>query len=367
MLQYQQINTAANWIQSAVQYLHDAVQIINDLGGQDYADQEAALKKDFLPSLLSSLDANSQLAQALQSLWQVGEAALTPKPSADANGAMSSQVIREAAFSTLAAGVGAYLTYLRMRLQWQAAVETQDPPKSGSLLYDYFDKFRLETDHWINNLSQRLIDMFSDRKEFVLLWPVPGNGHATLVDFFYLGKTKNIAKAAKVIPTQGDDFPNGQYYRDQIAAFVQAVTGPAFDAQFANERGMIDGFKSALDGWNSKMIPPKPANSAAPDADLTKWGADAPQGANWVAGASVRYAVRYTNPAGHSDGEWGAETVISTRAFPLVTDLPVDALNLATARHLRRQFKPAGGDWSSEQIVAIIPDNTTSAHLDNHP
>jgi hypothetical protein len=188
-----------------------------------------------------------------------------------------------------------------------------------------------------------------------------GDGWYESWDYFYL--TAGHYHDDRYHP--GYEHGQGGDYDSNYADMIRLVTGPDFDQEFASEKRMIGGFVSAIADWNAKMIPPKPANLAAADGDLTKWGADAPQGANWVSGASVRYAVRYANLAGHSDGDWGAETVISTRAFALVTDLPVDALNLATARHLRRQFKPAGGDWGGEQIVAIIPDNTTRSYLDN--
>jgi hypothetical protein len=345
------------------------VQTVHDLGGQDTTLVEAALEIDLLPSLLKSLDADSELAHALQSFWQLGNPPLTPSLSQDGSNASDvygSQVMRENAFHTLAIGVGVYLTYLRMRLQWQAAVETQHPPQSGSVIYDYFDTFRLETNNWAAKLSQRLTELVSDRMTFFVSQWAPGagpgpEGFCEIWDYYYFTETGG-ARGHLNIWVQS----HGVFDRAR-ESFLNDVTYPNIDKTFRHEKAMIGGFVSAIADWNAKMIPPKPSNTAAPDGDLTKWGADAPQGANWVPGASVRYAVRYANPAGHSDGDWGAETVISTRAFALVTGLPVDALNLATARHLRRQFKPANGDWGGQQIVAIIPDNTTRLYLDTQP
>jgi hypothetical protein len=347
--------------------LHDSVQVVTDLGGQDSASVEATLEKNFLPQLLSSLDANSQLANALQNLWQLGSSPLTPSLAQDGSNAAdayASQVMRENAFHTLAKGVGVYLTFLRMRLQWQAAIETQHPSQSASLIYGYFDQFRLEANNWTAKLSQRLSELFSDRKGFVILHP-EDDGWYRLWEYYHLTEDPNSWNPITYWVQHGQISPVD--YNWVYNNFIEGWTGPEFDGQFSSDKAMISGLTSAVGDWNAKMPPPKPSNSAAPDGDLTKWGADAPQGANWVAGASVRYAVRYANPAGHTDGDWGAETVISTRAFPLVIDLPVDGMNLATARHLRRQFKPAGGDWGSEQIVAIIPDNTTAAYLDILP
>src|ERR1700723_511088 len=142
----------------------------------------------FLPSLLKSLDADSELAHALPSLWQLGNPPLTPSFLSDGSNAYAvyeSQVLRQNAFHTLATGVGVYLTYLRMRLQWQAAVETQHPPQSGSLIYDYFDTFRLETNNWTAKLSQRLTELFSDRKLFVIV-KMYGDGGYECWDYFYL-------------------------------------------------------------------------------------------------------------------------------------------------------------------------------------
>jgi hypothetical protein len=188
MLYYQTLRDAAGWIQTAVQWLHDKVQTVTDLGGQDSASVEAALVKDFLPSLLKSLDADSELAHALQSLWQLGNPPLTPSFLSDGSNAYTvyeSQVLRQNAFHTLATGVGVYLTYLRMRWQWQAAVETQHPSQSGSLIYDYFDTFRLETNNWTAKLSQRLTELFSDRELFVVM-KREDDGWYEIWDYFYL-------------------------------------------------------------------------------------------------------------------------------------------------------------------------------------
>jgi hypothetical protein len=128
---------------------------------------------------------------------------------------------------------------------------------------------------------------------------------------------------------------------------------------------MLKGFSDAIADWNKKIAPPKPSNLAVADADLAKWGADVPQGSNWVTGAKVRYAITNVNGAGTAAaGEWGDWVTIGTRAFALVSSIPVDALGLTVARQVRRQFIDPTGKAGPEQVVAIIANNTDTTYLD---
>jgi hypothetical protein len=371
MLAINEIQAAAQNIEASVRWLADNTQVIADLQGQDVATIEKTLD-DSLKSIRTFLDPTTGILSALTTLHDFGS---SPLPTDDAK---HWQQLRESAFQTLVSGVGTYLTWLRVRLQWQAALETQQAkdgnPPQGTLVYDYFDQFRIATNEWVSNCSQRLEDLYADRKTFVHAssavltigggWsgapPVPYGYEFQLGDDWH-GWSYDCRIDFLQFPQGPLPVPNADYNY-----FLANTFGPAFDADYQSQRAMLKGFTDAIADWNKKIAPPKPSNLAAADPDLTKWGADAPQGSNWVAGTKVRYAITNVNGAGTATaGDWGDPVTIGTRAFALVSSIPVDAMGLTAARQLRRQFTDPTGKAGSEQVVAIIANNTDTTYLDN--
>ena len=379
-----EIHDAANKIQTSLEWLDTQSQVIKDLG--DDANARSFIVNTALPHVSTVDLPNSDLRNSLTTLLNLQ----LPDNIGDWD-------LRMKVFDVLTMGVAAYVTFLRVRTQMQAALESDKDYIGGKQLYAFYDDFRLETLTWATKLAQRINDLATERISLVSpLWEgsdgavcPPGAPGAPGIsgECQYLIYTSHFWAFNDNEPGKGDDQHKwndtansvngscGQVYfkdvqhKDQAEAARNAYIAQLntdMDHRFANAKGMIQGFQDAIKAWNERMIPRVPQAAPSVEKDLSKWAGSVPQG-SWVKGAKVRYAVTFANSAGIGpQGIWGNWTDIGDKAWPLVTDIPTDPLDLTTARHLHRQFQSTDGTVEQSSVVTIIPDNQTKTYEDHN-
>jgi hypothetical protein len=112
------------------------------------------------------------------------------------------------------------------------------------------------------------------------------------------------------------------------------------------------------------LMPPSTVVTTNPN----DWTANLPIG-KWVSGFMVRYAVSYVDAQGNETdrGPWTPWFTNSTRALPVLFNVPLDASHRAVERKIYRQFyadvdnaNPEGG----VELVGQLADNTTTQFTD---
>lgn len=149
-----------------------------------------------------------------------------------------------------------------------------------------------------------------------------------------------------------------QQARDQ---HVTAV-GEQLDATYSDAVSTVQQWIAMIQQWNEHLPPNPPASAPA----ISGWNGTAPQG-NWTDGSAVAYTVAFANTAGPSQvGPWSEFTPTTTNAFPTLSELPVDPLEMSTNRWIYRQFRQPDGSLSPIRIVGITDANAT-AYQDMQP
>jgi hypothetical protein len=350
------LTTAANWLSTNSQTLID-------LGDSD----GSAFAQGLLAQMLSVNSPTSGLPIALTGL---NDAQLLNDPK-----------VGPQAYQALMFGVGLYLTYLRLAVQmqaWLAAGKSADS-NAADLMYGNFDDFRQYTQQWCSTV-QSLIGGYEDARlgqvgpvvqSRDLSSPISYGSQPKELEWWFNFKDSGPRPpAAGSPPVKGwsghDQGPasdpvsslsfqgKANAERDAYCAQVRAV----LDESYGSDAQAVASWIDNLQAWQQSITPRTPP---APSLADVAWGAATPQGANWVSGATVSYALVWANSAGQSPvSPWSAPIVIDSQAFPTLT-LPIDPLGLASARHVHRQFS------NGAAAVFIVADNTTATWQDTNP
>jgi hypothetical protein len=370
-----QIKDAATRVQDATDWLNKQTTIIQDLGND--ASARTYIMETGLRQVSDVDQENSPLRNALVTLLNV-----------DLPGDPSAWDLRMKAFDVLVMGVSVYLTYLRVRVQMQAALESAPDYQGPQQVYAFYDSFRIDASHWATTLSQRINDLHTQRRG--LIGPVQrGMDHRFCwgqLDCSLAAATDGYWTFADYEPgkgTQGRWQDTGVFHSSCTGAYYSSVQHKdqadaaranyvaSVDAQltqhFAAASQAIQGWTASISAWNESMVPRTPQTAPRVGDDTSRWAARTPQGPHWVRGAKVRYAVAFGNDAGNSPlGPWSDWVPIADQAWPKVTGLPIDALGLATARQLSRQFMDPQGVVQPPGVVTILQDNQTTTYQDSN-
>lgn len=341
ILDQDRIHDAAAKVADATEWLYTSSTTIKDLGDQSHA-------SDFVTRALGKIDdvdaPNTPLRGAVFELWQMVQ---------DPGVSLAN---RENALQVLSAGVGIYLTYLRVRIQMQAWLASSKG--TPDLQLGYYDTFRQECSSWDTNLSQAT-DMLTTARLAEVGPVVRGKdsafctSQACVNESYYYGFTDSDPDALN-LPTKWHDSSEtktscGTPYEDDIPhqdqanagreAYVRALADK-LTAQYATVVKAVKTWEANLQQWEEGLTPLTPTSAPAVSGDMTKWQGQTPLGP-WVTGAKVRYAAFYKNDSGQSPlGPWGTQVTIGAHAHPLLVGVPVDPLKLATSRHICRQLVP---------------------------
>lgn len=357
------IKESASVIKDALEWLDECSQIVIDQKNTSSKSEKEYLVKEAIPNIDSISNVNSRFRIALMKLWDVS----LPGD----NGEWDLMVN---AFDVLVTGVATYLTYLRIRIQMQAAIESNNSNYTDSSVYFHFDLFRIETNKWVSKLSNRVATLTTKRLQMVSgLQRGQDNCTAACTDagYWYFTDSEPGEKGQRFQDTSEIKSSSScsQMHSESVQHKDQAEAARAnyietlkqnLDERFRPANKMIHGFSAALQDWNQKMKPRKPPSSPKVSQDLSKWTGSVPQGP-WVKGNRVRYCIAFANAASTEDdsdtnrSEWGNWVNVTDKAFPLVT-APIDPLNLTTVRYIHREFK-IGNQVSEDIIVKTIDDN----------
>ncbi|MFE4118511.1 hypothetical protein [Priestia sp. YIM B13448] len=370
--EFEKIKDAADNIETALEWLSDCANILQDLGND--LDAQSYIQDTALPQISDVNKPNSVLRNHLTTLFNL-----------NLPGNKNEWDLKMNALEALTIGVSTYLTYLRLQAQMQAALES-DSNYTGNkgLVYPFFDIFRIETLKWTKDLSQRINDLSTQRLNMISELK-RGNEHSLCIDatscsyagatdgFWYFSDEDTGNQVGKWQDTAISKISCGQVYYESVQHKDEAnrerdnyiaALNTKLDERFKPTTNLIRGFKDSIESWSENLNPRTPASSPEINKDLSTW-----KGSNlqepWVKGIKVRYAVRFCNSSGQSEiGPWGDEVEITTKSWPLVINIPTDPLNLTSARQIQRQFIKADGTISSETTVAIINDNKTTVYQD---
>jgi Repeat of unknown function (DUF5648) len=188
-----------------------------------------------------------------------------------------------------------------------------------------------------------------------------------VLDAWYFGDV-GAPGAPRLAPPQAQQSPAGwSFLQDAInyrEQYVQKLASD-LDAQYADARGGANAWQAALVASDVQLKPRAPDSAPGVTDD---WEGAPGADPDWVQGAYVQYAVAFANSAGDMRGPWSAWTEIKG-AWPMVTDIPTDPLQLAKTRPLYRQFGTR--DASTGQITithlgmtVVIQDNSTTTYRD---
>lgn len=376
-------------VKDAVGWLDTQSEVIKDVA--DDKSLDAYLSTQFMPQLQTALLPDSPLRLALEDLWNIS----SPDKLHDWD-------IRSSALNVLCVGVGTFLTYHRFRIQCQARLEGAEGYSGPGFVYEYYDQFRIEIGNWSQRITARVPELSQERLAMVgPLIRFPANAFL---------KAPAAAPAPAAVPT-GTEFdvpynynpppdpgwwtftdsepgtapiqnyydsvsgscgnysyaanePEAQEARDQ---YIAALTSQLAQ-QYAGPSSMMSTYTANLTGWDQHLTPRAPVDAPAVSPKPAEWKGTVPNG-SWVKGAKVRYAIAFANPSGLGPlGPWGAWTEVDERSLPLVTEIPVDPLKLATARHLHRQIQaPGSTEPGPDTVVTILADNETASWQDTTP
>jgi hypothetical protein len=152
-------------------------------------------------------------------------------------------------------------------------------------------------------------------------------------------------------------------HQDQVQQahddYVKSVTA-GLDAIVGSARSVAEGWKTSIRDFQ-QIMPPAPPKTA-PSVAAKSGGPSTPQGANWVNGNKVQYAVLFRNETnGPSQiGQWSELLPITTTAYATLTEIPADPQGLTTSVHVYRQFVTADGTTSKPAAIAILKPGQAS-------
>lgn len=113
-----------------------------------------------------------------------------------------------------------------------------------------------------------------------------------------------------------------------------------------------------------KNMPPVSQNG---NVTVKEWTSSIPpeSSTKWKKGNKVRYAYQFNNNKGHSSIFWSDWITIEDKACP-VLNVPINTKDqVVKTRTIYRQFKIKGDKKKQiEEILAILPDNTTTEYTD---
>jgi hypothetical protein len=143
------------------------------------------------------------------------------------------------------------------------------------------------------------------------------------------------------------------------ASYIDQVS-QELDAKYQNATQCVASWQQSIQQWNDYRPPLAP--TTAPTIDPNGWQAVTPQGAYWVDGHTVQYAIGFANAHGPSPiGPWSDPTSIQGKAFPTLNGLATDPLSMAEARWIYRAFDD---DLEHYHLIDIVGDNTTTTYPD---
>lgn len=358
------IKTEANWLDTKLT-------VINDLGDMDSA---TPVVQSIVAYVNSDVDVgNGLLLDAINSL---SDTSLLADPS-----------VGDQAYQGLLFGTGLYLTYLRLRVQMQSWLNAAAKPTSTSIdfSYDDFDTFRVETLKWSANIGTALAALRSGRLgqisaptvvksssyepfgensgQSIDTWnfkdagPRPPAAGPVKVAGWAGANHTDVVGTAFGYPSVKSAQPDCQAEHDAYVAMVNQ----AFDQAYADGLQGVAAWQNAIADWATHLTPKVPQD-ATPTLVPDAWGGTTPNGPNWVAGATVSYAVSWVNSCGASPlGPWSDPIAVTGSAFPTI-NVPVDPMMLAQSRHVQRRFGNG-----APQVVGIVPDNQTTTFQDKTP
>lgn len=142
------------------------------------------------------------------------------------------------------------------------------------------------------------------------------------------------------------------------AAYVNTLA-TTLDDTYKVARQTVTKWRDSINEWNEHLRPTKPKGQ--PSIDPNSWQKG--DGGIWARHRKVSYAVCFYNDRGLGIvGEWSAWEDINGRAYPALTNVPIDDLQMATGRRIYRKFddSPPG----PLPPVGLIPDNKTTTYID---
>lgn len=286
-------------------------------------------------------------------------------------------------FQTLTSGVGLFLTHGRLLVQMRTLQNPYDAQMTKDVLA-YYDNFRQQTQQWCATIRGIIYGLKLARLKQV--GPVVNVSSSIQKDF--LEKRHAFSDPGPVPPppywTKGihsqdstgvseigyhESFHASEEDRDAyltaLASYIDSQYQPYIDGLTAAnttdaDGNSIAGWLTQLSAWDEGLTPKPPVAAPAISTDAGSWAASTPQGTEWIRGATLQYAVAFANTHGISKrGPWSTAVTLGDLAYPTVTDLPVDPMDLATARIVYRQW---GGQTIEE--AAVIADNATTSFQD---
>jgi hypothetical protein len=332
-----ELASASANIQTAARWLNDHMTAVQDLQDMDTA-------STFVQQVISDISTVDQPTAPLPTALT-----LLNRPQF-----LSDPVNGQAAYGEMVAGIGIYLTYLRLRVQmqaWQVSASSND-----DLDYGWFDVFRQEVTTWASAVANQIAQYQSAR--LAQVGPVEKNGKD--FNFKDAGPRPTAAGPVTVKGWAGSNFATQAQAEAGRQSYITQVEA-ALQDQYGGDAAAVRKWVDQLQTWQDGLPPLQPAQ-APYEAQPPVWGGALPSNSNWVSGSSVSYAVTFKNDGGESPlSAWSDPIAITTQAFPTLV-LPTDPMQLATSRHVHRRFQ--GG---ADTVVAIVPENTTTTWQDETP